>query len=231
MVRTRSDLGCPLVASTFSLHVDEPWNISQDNPAFEEGVDESIAGDAGDVVAIVEDAMQRLFDLEADWDGEGSPVFDEITVKAASDFVYELSFQGNGESLTKEVEILPASGGSVDLHWQTPHFGLFDLEADWDGEGSPVFDEITVKAASDFVYELSFQGNGESLTKEVEILPASGGSVDLHWQTPHFELLIVFNADGSSSFYGDNCNGERSIQGEQRPDPEEIAHWMGGLDA
>ncbi len=175
MVRTRSDLGCPLVASTsdvyesftFSLHVDEPWKISQDNPAFEEGVDESIAGDAGDVVAIVEDAMQRLFDLEADWDGEGSPVFDEITVKAASDFVYELSFQGNGESLTKEVEILPASGGSVDLHWQTPHF----------------------------------------------------------------ELLIVFNADGSSSFYGDNCNGERSIQGEQRPDPEEIAHWMGGLDA
>lgn len=130
-------------------------------------VDDSLAGNAGDVVAIVEDAKRRLFALEADWDGEGSPVFDEITVKAASDFVYELCSQGIGESLVREVEILPASGGCVDLHWQTPLF----------------------------------------------------------------ELLIVFNADGSSSFYGDNCNGERSIQGEHRPDPEEITHWMEGLNA
>ncbi len=128
-------------------------------------------------------------------------------------------------------ESLPGNGGDVVAIVEDAKQRLFSLEADWDGEGSPIFDEITVKAASDFVYELCSQGNGESLAREVEILPASGGSVDLHWQTPFFELLIVFNADGSSSFYGDNCNGERSIQGEHRPDPEEIAHWMEGLNA
>lgn len=135
--------------------------------AIDVGVDESVAGDAGGIDGIVEDAKQRLFALEADWDGEDSPVFDEITVKAATDFVHELSLQVNGENLAKDMEILPASGGSVDLHWQTPHF----------------------------------------------------------------ELLAVFHADGSSSFYGDNCHGERSIQGEQRPDPEEIARWMEDLNA
>lgn len=128
-------------------------------------------------------------------------------------------------------ESLTGNGGDVVAIVEDAKQRLLSLEADWDGEGSPVFDEITVKAAGDFVFELYLQGNGESLAREVEILPASGGSVDLHWRTPLFELLIVFNADGSSSFYGDNCNGERSIQGEQRPDPEEIAHWMEELNA
>ncbi len=143
----------------------------------------------------------------------------------------DVRYRGQDEKAVVVDESSAGNGGDVAAIVENAKQRLFSLEADWDGEGSPVFDEITVKSASDFVNELCSQGNGESLAREVEILPASGGSVDVHWRTPLFELLIVFNADGSSSFYGDNCNGERSIQGEQRPDPEEIAHWMEELNA
>ena len=99
---------------------------------------------------------------------------------------------------------------------------LLALEDDWDGEGAPAYCEQTIEAAAAFFYQLVEKSE---LATPVRILPASEGSIDLHWKTARFELLVNFHPDGSVSYYGDDyC--ENAIQGKTRPTPEVIACWM-----
>ena len=99
---------------------------------------------------------------------------------------------------------------------------LLALEDDWDGEGAPAYSEQTIEAAAGFFYQLVEKSE---LATQVRILPASEGSIDLHWKTAQFELLVNFHPDGSVSYYGDDyC--ENAIQGKTRPKPEVIACWM-----
>lgn len=99
---------------------------------------------------------------------------------------------------------------------------LLALEDDWDGEGAPAYSEQTIEAAAAFFYQLVERSE---LATPVRILPASEGSIDLHWKTAQFELLINFHPDGSVSYYRDDyC--ENAIQGKTRPKPEVIACWM-----
>ena len=101
---------------------------------------------------------------------------------------------------------------------------LLALEENWDGEGSPAYQERTIEAATTFLYELVEKSETLEATK-VRILPASEGSIDLHWKTELFELLVNFRPDGSVSYYGDDyC--ENSIQGQTRPKPGFISCWM-----
>jgi hypothetical protein len=102
---------------------------------------------------------------------------------------------------------------------------LLALKEDWDGEGSPAYQERTIEAATTFLYELVAKSETLEATKKVRILPASEGSIDLHWKTELFELLVNFRPDGSVSYYGDDyC--ENSIQGQTRPKPGFISCWM-----
>ena len=102
---------------------------------------------------------------------------------------------------------------------------LLALEEDWDGDGAPAYQEESIEAAADFLYELVEKSEVLEATR-VRILPASEGSIDLHWKSPRFELLVNFRPDGSVSYYGDDyC--ENSIQGKTRPKPGFIACWMG----
>ena len=99
---------------------------------------------------------------------------------------------------------------------------LLALEDNWDGEGAPAYCEQTIEAAAGFFYQLVERSE---LATQVRILPASEGSIDLHWKTAQFELLVNFHPDGSVSYYGDDyC--ENVIQGKTRPKPEVIACWM-----
>ena len=101
---------------------------------------------------------------------------------------------------------------------------LLALEENWDGEGSPAYQERTIESATTFLYELVEKSETLEATK-VRILPASEGSIDLHWKTELFELLVNFRPDGSVSYYGDDyC--ENSIQGQTRPKPGFISCWM-----
>ena len=101
---------------------------------------------------------------------------------------------------------------------------LLALEENWDGEGSPAYQERTLEAAAGFLYALVEQSETLKAAK-VRILPASEGSIDLHWKTDRFELLVNFRPDGSVSYYGDDyC--ENSIEGQTRPKPEFISCWM-----
>ena len=101
---------------------------------------------------------------------------------------------------------------------------LLALEEDWDGEGAPAYQGETIEVAADFLYELVERSEALEAT-QVRILPASEGSIDLHWKSARFELLVNFHPDGSVSYYGDDyC--ENSIQGKTRPNPGFIACWM-----
>ena len=101
---------------------------------------------------------------------------------------------------------------------------LLALEEDWDGEGAPAYQEETIEAAANFLYELVEKSEVLEAT-QVRILPASEGSIDLHWKSARFELLVNFRPDGSVSYYGDDYY-ENSIQGKARPNSGFIAYWM-----
>ena len=76
---------------------------------------------------------------------------------------------------------------------------ILALEEDWDGEGSPAFEKQTLDAIRDFLFELVDESE-LSVVKQVWIVPFSGGSIDLQWQTEHFDLLINFCADGNVTY-------------------------------
>ena len=97
---------------------------------------------------------------------------------------------------------------------------ILHLEEDWDDEGWPAYEEKTLDDAAAFLYGLD-----PIKAKKVRILPASGGSIDLHWKTEKFEFLINFSPDGSVDYYGDDYHGNL-IQGKACPKPEFIACWM-----
>ncbi len=101
---------------------------------------------------------------------------------------------------------------------------ILALEEDWDGEGSPAFEKQTLDAIRDFLFKLIDESE-LSVVKQVWIVPFSGGSIDLQWQTDHFDLLINFCDDGNVTYYGKDTYGH-SIRGDSRPKPGYISCWM-----
>ena len=101
---------------------------------------------------------------------------------------------------------------------------ILALEEDWDEEGSPAFEKQTLDAIRNFLFELVDESK-LSVVKQAWIAPFSGGSIDLQWQTEHFDLLINFCADGNITYYGKDTYGH-SIRGDSHPKPGYISCWM-----
>lgn len=102
---------------------------------------------------------------------------------------------------------------------------LLDLQDDWDDEGSPPIAEATWNVAAKF---LRRQGNvyWKHHSKEIpapHISPGSDGSIDIHWKTVRFELLVNIgeSPDFSTSFYGDDY-GRTKIKGSLNPVSETV---------
>jgi hypothetical protein len=92
---------------------------------------------------------------------------------------------------------------------------LTDLEDDWDGEGSEGYSDADWNRVEDFLVRhakwLLFQRGIELPVPNIS--PASGGTVDLHWRGPQFELLVNIPRDqGTVVFYGDDY-GTETIKG------------------
>lgn len=104
---------------------------------------------------------------------------------------------------------------------------ILALAEDWDGQGSPAFEKQTLDAIRNFLFELVDESE-LSVVEQVWIVPFSGGSIDLQWQTEHFDLLINFRADGNVTYYGKDASGH-SIRGDSRPKPGYISctFWNG----
>lgn len=92
-------------------------------------------------------------------------------------------------------------------------------EDDWDGEGSPRFEEATWKRAIDLLdrHARPLFERGVILPTP-RILPGPDASIDLHWETGQRELLINVPSDGGpASYYGETA-GKNSVKGKIETD-------------
>lgn len=97
---------------------------------------------------------------------------------------------------------------------------ILALGDDWDDQGSPGYREDTWRRAvgavkSSVAWLLKYHGLDVEPPK---ISPGPEGSIDIHWKTVYFELLINVpnDADQPADFYGDNY-GRVSIKGTFDP--------------
>jgi len=90
----------------------------------------------------------------------------------------------------------------------------------WDGEGSLGYNEVTwTRAITLLRTHISWLWKRHGLIVEApNILPGPNSSIDVHWRTKNFELLINIPDDPSAqaSFYGDDY-GQRSVKGTFDP--------------
>ncbi len=85
---------------------------------------------------------------------------------------------------------------------------LLQLEDDWDTEGSPAITEESWNRAAEWL-----TNHADQIWRchriEIDpptIAPGPNGSIDLHWDSPEYELLINFPADPAAmaGCYGDD---------------------------
>jgi hypothetical protein len=104
---------------------------------------------------------------------------------------------------------------------------MLALGDDWDGEGSPGYQETTWLRAVDFLV-----GSALGLWEEFgvsapvpKIRKGPAGSVDVHWRTTDRELLVnVPPGDGPADYYGDDHGGGHVVKGTL--DPSEDNLWL-----
>lgn len=109
---------------------------------------------------------------------------------------------------------------------------ILNLEYDWDGDGSPGYTRSVWERAEQFLM-LQARWAQETLGIVIDaprILPAADGTIDLHWKTDSYELLlnIPMEPDEPAHFYGDNKYGNMPIKGTcdvSKPDRKLIS-WF-----
>lgn len=104
---------------------------------------------------------------------------------------------------------------------------LLVLPDDWDGEGTGRFSRSTVDRAIEFLLEVYREYKEEKDSFPIpDFLPATDRSVDVHWLTKPFELLVNIGDGGRiGSFFGDRY-GTGVISGPYIPNSREIADWI-----
>ena len=105
---------------------------------------------------------------------------------------------------------------------------MLDLADDWDGEGSPGYEETTWQRAVDFLVRNAARLYAEYgvLIEGPKIRKGPRGSIDLHWRTPTRELLLNVPADvdALADYYGDDGAGGHVIKGTLNPTEENA--WL-----
>jgi len=97
---------------------------------------------------------------------------------------------------------------------------ILDMGENWDGEGATGYSEETWKRATQFLLR-----HATYILKELGTVidipvigPGPDGSIDLHWKTDRFEMLLNFPKDVNerANFYGDDF-GSIYIKGTLDP--------------
>jgi len=104
---------------------------------------------------------------------------------------------------------------------------ITELQENWDEEGSPGYSVETWRRATTYLERQVFvcwDRHGVVIPTPW-ITPGPDGSIDIHWQTDLYELLVNFPADPSepAAFYGDDY-GRMSIKGQFDPQSEPAGH-------
>lgn len=101
---------------------------------------------------------------------------------------------------------------------------MLELEDDWDGEGSPGYDEATWRRAVDFLVRNALRLNNEYgvALQSPRIRKGPRGSIDLHWRMPNRELLVNIPAKYGvpADYYGDDGAGGQQIKGMLDPEKQ-----------
>lgn len=89
--------------------------------------------------------------------------------------------------------------------------------------------EDAIKQAMGFAVEVANTWKnltGELLKPRVDHL--EDGTIDIHWKTKDFELLLNADPEGGATYYGDNLTSESSIKGnlKKNENPAFLAFWM-----
>jgi hypothetical protein len=109
---------------------------------------------------------------------------------------------------------------------------ILDLEDDWDEQGAERYSEVTWSRACGFLARQTTLAR-RSLGRELPtpaILPGPNGSIDLHWKTRRFELLVNIPREEtkSATFYGDDY-GTLCIRGNLNTSEEVlglVGFWL-----
>lgn len=108
---------------------------------------------------------------------------------------------------------------------------ILELPDDWDNEGACSYREETWVRAQEFLFRLAVESEKtfNFLIPLPRILPGPDGSIDLHWKTDNYELLVNIPADGdqTAGFYGDDY-GKMNIKGTFDPtkDTHSVLSWI-----
>src|SRR6266404_6182144 len=107
----------------------------------------------------------------------------------------------------------------VSLPYQLAHFteafeasrSLLTLPDDWDGNGGVAFSEDHWRSMIRFIADnVAWLWERRRMTIEApEIAPGPGQTIDIHWQTNSFEMVVNIPADENQpvQFYGDDTVG------------------------
>jgi hypothetical protein len=97
---------------------------------------------------------------------------------------------------------------------------MLELQDNWDDEGSLPVAEATWKVATSFLRRQAdvYWKHHSAVIPIPHIMPGSDGSVDIHWKTGRFELLVNISSDPEfrAGFYGDDY-GRSKIKGTFDP--------------
>ena len=118
---------------------------------------------------------------------------------------------------TPTLGIEPIEAAVNSSHW------ILQLAPDWDGEGSQSYDRAVWERATNFVLaqaKVLWETFGSRLDVP-DISPGPKGSIDVHWKTKRYELLINFPSGSNemATFYGDDY-GSIEIEGTLNPKAE-----------
>ena len=109
---------------------------------------------------------------------------------------------------------------------------LLALPDGWDGAGARGFTAETVGRATEFLASLSRE-LADKFNVSIDpprILPSGEGTIDLHWKTASYELLVNIPADRSQDiqYYGDNTQENMPIENSCRgPGPDRrVVAWL-----
>ncbi len=108
---------------------------------------------------------------------------------------------------------------------------ILQLQDDWDEAGALPISEQTWRRATEFLsryVERVWDTSGDALDAP-DIAPVPDGSIDLHWDSPTYEMLINIPSDArrAAGFYGDDRD-RISIKGHFDPQSvnEGLLQWL-----
>jgi hypothetical protein len=129
--------------------------------------------------------------------GSAFAIEDNIWLEATSPTERISDFEGLIQSLEAEIELSKQ---------------ILDYKDDWDGEGSPAYSMETWQRAVDFLkYYIQAAWQKLRIVLSIpKILPGPDGSIDLHWKTDIYELLVNIPPKDTNfaGFYGDTTSGD-----------------------